>query len=51
MDRTQAIDALKATGTHLERAGVADRPTVILAGAVAAMVTAGLSASRAYARL
>lgn len=47
MDRTQAIEALKATGTRLERAGVVDRVTVILGGAVAAMVTAGLPASRA----
>lgn len=47
MDRTQAIEALKATGTRLERAGGVDRVTVILGGAVAAMVTAGLPASRA----
>ena len=47
MDRTQAIEALKTTGTRVEQAGVVDQVTVILGGAVAAMVTAGLPASRA----
>lgn len=47
MDRSQALEALKATGTRLEGAGVIDQITVILGGAVAAMVTAGVRASRA----
>jgi len=46
MDRTQAIEALKATGARLDRAGKVQGVTVILGGAVAAMVTAGMSASR-----
>ncbi len=46
MDRMQAIEALKATGIRLEQAGVVDGVTVALGGAVAAMITAGLPASR-----
>lgn len=46
MDRTQAIAALQQTGDLLEKTAHDERVTIILGGAVAAMVVADLSATR-----
>lgn len=46
MDRTQAIAALQQTGNLLEKTAHNDSVTVILGGAVAAMVVADLPATR-----
>jgi hypothetical protein len=46
MDRTQAIGALRQTGERLARTTQPDPVTVILGGAVAAMVVADLPAAR-----
>ena len=46
MDRNDAIEALRATGDELEASGFTEPVNIVLAGAVAAMVTGGLPASR-----
>jgi len=46
VNRSEAITALRATGELLQRSGQVESVSIILGGAVAAMVTADLPASR-----